>query len=866
MVTPPSPSDNDGATGARLRARERARRGTTNEEAAGGPISLGAGASFGHGCGGKTEKDGSAKTKAPAASSKGRNKTNATSRRRPRSEGAGASEEGGGDGKKKRVAVASPSSPEQDGGGNGGDQPDNVDLASSSELFEAWLNHHHHHHQGGEADGDGGNNGGGTDFHRFYDEEAGRIRWALLEWYDKSGERRRLPWRGDPPPWNSRLAGSASADDREGEAGVPSEHEAADACASSAFSVTPYGIWVSEVMLQQTRVETVINYWLRWMKAFPTVQVLAAASSEQINQLWAGLGYYSRARNLHRAAQGIVDELGGVFPTTSGELMKLPGVGRYTAGAVASIAFGECVPAVDGNVCRVLSRLRAIACPIQGPSSQSFREKHAYSLALQILQAGDATRPGCVNQALMEVGATYCSPSGTGIHPADPLRSFYYSTKIGLGALSMYFSLQGDKIQPAALMSQRSRPLFSSGGCKACAERGVDRVVEAICSALQAEAEQGSRGLQSDPDVSFLYRRAQTIGHRAFPLPPEPKTRREEAYAVAAISLVWPEEDPEEDGSSSGQHSTSRTRTRTRRWLMVQRPSRGLLASQWEFPSALVWLSDGDGAERNNKRMKNKSASVPKISAAVRAKALDRLLRELSIGDCEEADESSSSGAQERPLAAVRLDQVPRRPAVLSGSGEVSPSAPPLEHVFSHVRHTLWVELGSLTYTSDWFNRLEWRTDPVGGGDRDCLRRRVRWMTARELEEEVGATACVRQILNLVEPLQHCSEEPPSALSSTAAPRAGPNPSAKQTRRRGTEGRRAASAHDSTGSAGSDVASAAPDDASIGGTSNGKRRDVVRQGSKPRRETNKKPPLQKRTTVSDTRSRNLSVGINKPSV
>src|SRR5580658_1624278 len=130
----------------------------------------------------------------------------------------------------------------------------------------------------------------------------------------------------------------------------------------------PYFIWVSEIMLQQTRVETVRPYYARWLRAFPTIQALARASDDRVLKSWEGLGYYSRARNLHRAAKIVVRERGGHLPRTAEGLLMLPGIGRYTAGAIASIAFGERVPLVDGNVARVFARIFAIHANVKSPA------------------------------------------------------------------------------------------------------------------------------------------------------------------------------------------------------------------------------------------------------------------------------------------------------------------------------------------------------------------------------------------------------------------------------------------------------------------------------------------------------------------
>lgn len=166
----------------------------------------------------------------------------------------------------------------------------------------------------------------------------------------------------------------------------------------------PYAIWVSEVMLQQTQVERVLRYYPRFLERFPTVASLAEANLADVLVVWRGLGYYGRARNLHKAAKELVERFGGELPSTLDELKSLPGFGRYTAGAVASIAFGLEAPLVDGNVARVLSRLLLI----EGAPGDKAREAALWSAAGDLVVGA---RPGDLNQALMELGATVCLPS-----------------------------------------------------------------------------------------------------------------------------------------------------------------------------------------------------------------------------------------------------------------------------------------------------------------------------------------------------------------------------------------------------------------------------------------------------------------------
>jgi A/G-specific adenine glycosylase len=168
----------------------------------------------------------------------------------------------------------------------------------------------------------------------------------------------------------------------------------------------PYLIWISEIILQQTRVNQGIAYYNNITALYPTVFELASADNESIMRIWQGLGYYSRARNMHFAASQVVDEMGGVFPTNYQSLIKLKGVGRYTAAAIASIAGNEKVPVVDGNVYRVISRFYGIFTDI---SSHSAYNEFAEIVKINM---GNAN-PGDFNQALMELGATVCTPSNT---------------------------------------------------------------------------------------------------------------------------------------------------------------------------------------------------------------------------------------------------------------------------------------------------------------------------------------------------------------------------------------------------------------------------------------------------------------------
>ncbi|KAJ3101632.1 hypothetical protein HDU97_001245 [Phlyctochytrium planicorne] len=224
------------------------------------------------------------------------------------------------------------------------------------------------------------------DYHDFTAEELDGIRSSLLTWYDR--EQRELPWR-------------AASARKEGDTIVPI---ARSAMSDEEEGQRAYEVWVSEIMLQQTQVSTVINYYKKWMEKWPTIFDLAKADLETVNQVWSGLGYYSRAKRMLDAAKLVVNDYKGKLPKDVLELeKKIPGIGPYTAGAVASIAYNIPAPLVDGNVVRVASRLRALAID---PKSKPAIELH-WKLAKNIL---DETRPGDFNQALMDLGATVCTP------------------------------------------------------------------------------------------------------------------------------------------------------------------------------------------------------------------------------------------------------------------------------------------------------------------------------------------------------------------------------------------------------------------------------------------------------------------------
>lgn len=207
----------------------------------------------------------------------------------------------------------------------------------------------------------------------------------LLEWYDRSA--RSLPWRGQ---------------------------------------TDSYAVWVSEIMCQQTRVDTAIPYYLRWMERFPSVAALAAAEEQDVLQAWEGLGYYSRARNLHRAARQVMEQFNGQLPADRAALEALPGFGHYTAAAVASMAFGLDEAALDGNIRRVLARVFDLRLPARSREG----EQRLWQLAREHLPPG---RAGDYNQALMDLGAQICTPRSPHC-PACPLNALCEAKRLGVQA------------------------------------------------------------------------------------------------------------------------------------------------------------------------------------------------------------------------------------------------------------------------------------------------------------------------------------------------------------------------------------------------------------------------------------------------
>ncbi|KAI9594952.1 DNA glycosylase [Syncephalis fuscata] len=367
--------------------------------------------------------------------------------------------------------------------------------------------------------------------HTFSTGEQTAVQNALLAWYRKIA--RTLPWR-TPPSTATKLV---TIEDQK------------------QLGQRAYEVWVSEIMLQQTQVKTVIDYYERWMTRWPTVQTLADADIEEVNKVWAGLGYYSRARRLHEAAQMLVKSYNGLLPTNV-ELLeqKVPGIGRYTAGAIASIAYNHRVPLVDGNVQRVLSRLRAISGDI----------KSAATIALFWQLAGALVEhcefPGDFNQALMELGATICTPVNPSCQ-ACPLQ-----TRCRAYAEVLAYEKE-----------QKKRPLTTDSADN---DSLVDD--ENACSVCLPGLSNAELFTPSIPQVSF------------YPCKAPKKAQREELCAVFIV-----------ERSISRPSNTKQEQNKSIEYLLVRRPDQGLLAGLWEFPSKELGHPDKQTESVSDKMLTN---------------------------------------------------------------------------------------------------------------------------------------------------------------------------------------------------------------------------------------------------------------------
>ncbi|KAK0724123.1 DNA glycosylase, partial [Lasiosphaeris hirsuta] len=344
---------------------------------------------------------------------------------------------------------------------------------------------------------------------------------ALLTWFSTTQTTRAMPWR---KPF------------------APSQQRA-------------YEVWISEIMLQQTRVATVVNYWTAWMAAFPTLEALAGAGPDAVLAAWRGLGYYGRARRVHAAARVCVG-MGGV-PGTVAALMGVPGIGRYTAGAVAAIVFGRVAAMVDGNVLRVLSRQMGVCGDVKERRVVEAVWAAAEGLVRSVAGGEEGERPGLWGQALMELGSTVCTPTPRcGACPVTAsCRVYQEGCTLAAGGV-----LETGDVEECGLCA----PLEGD------AERETAKPKHAAEQDTSHFFAAPSGGTAPTPDARTL---EIIVNHaRKFPLKKPKKKVREEETLVCAIRAP--------DG----------------RYLIHRRPEKGMLAGLWEFPSRVLAASNDSAA------------------------------------------------------------------------------------------------------------------------------------------------------------------------------------------------------------------------------------------------------------------------------
>jgi A/G-specific adenine glycosylase len=474
----------------------------------------------------------------------------------------------------------------------------------------------------------------------FTDGEVEQCRRKLLEWY--RANRRALPWRGDS--FERVMASRATSasiegkfDDEDEDVREDDDQDRGDNPVSAGATdevpldlekkvyITPptsaYGTWVSEIMLQQTRVETVIPYWYRWMEKFPDVSTLAASSPDEVNAMWAGLGYYRRAQQLLKGAQQLVSQTPSgtpaSLPNTCKGLLEVPGIGPYTAGAISSIAYGQVEPLVDGNVLRVFSRLRMLQCELGSKEM----EKVSWAMGARLV---DRDFPGDFNQALMELGATVCKPT---------------SPRCG------ECPVQG--ICQARALTARHSPLASAvGGSNSNGPTDPatnDAVMDTGPDVKHVQI------IDKDPKVVHPSSSAAAgeLGEDGLPL------------AVTFFPIKVPKKKPREVLLSVAVFLDEKEE----KFLFVRRPAEGLLQSQWEFPNIVLWEEPSAATERALKKGREKDKDKDKDNDKGKGKSKGKGKgkekgKDKDAGDCAEI----AAAASTKLSVYDRREQVPSDP------------------------------------------------------------------------------------------------------------------------------------------------------------------------------------------------------------
>jgi A/G-specific adenine glycosylase len=479
---------------------------------------------------------------------------------------------------------------------------------------------------------------------------------------------------------------------------------------TTAEANSPYASWVSEIMLQQTRVDTVVAYHTRWMARFPTVSALAAASEDDVNALWSGLGYYRRARLLHKGAKHVCEALGGVMPRTVEGLKQIPGIGPYTAGAIASIAFGVNTPVVDGNVIRVLSRMRALG----GSPKSAGLVQACWEVAASL---NDPDHPGDFNQALMELGATLCSPKAPRCDMC-PVQAQCRAVAEARGG----DALGGDRPATDGETNAGSASSLSSSSLAetAAVAAGIGVVGgDTLATTTPSHRHLNHRTRRhividyaAADDVTEhaeLCRRASAV--TKYPFAKKKKRPRQETWAVSVI---------EHNG----------------KFLLLKRRSTGLLAGQWEFPSVQIPRPAAAGSDLDK-------PYVPEEDSA-RRQAIQQLVSRLL---CSDSGSSSSSGSGSSSSTTTTI----------SSSSSDDPKLPHIAfrslgiraHVFSHIKHTMLVSHERVTSGETlpqvrWERAHRWATAAqLSGGSKD--------RDVAALSDKIALTTGMRKVFKMVE-------------------------------------------------------------------------------------------------------------------
>ncbi|KAK0388957.1 hypothetical protein NLU13_2534 [Sarocladium strictum] len=406
---------------------------------------------------------------------------------------------------------------------------------------------------------------------------------ALLKWFDSISTKRGMPWR---KPWLGSMPDAEAVDRRK------------------AYEKRAYEVWISEIMLQQTRVAVVIDYWNNWMAKWPTIQDLAAADADDVLAAWRGLGYYSRATRIHEAAKVVVSDKGmdGLLPKRARDLeSKIPGVGRYTAGAISSIVFGQAEPMVDGNVLRVLSRQLGLLADVKTTKAViDLLWTAADTLVKAVARDGasddedtsktipESERPGKWGQALMELGSTVCTPKpNCGECPISAsCKAFAEGQSLAVKSTVKTESSIGDMedmctiCEPFddSMLAEAEAVMDGSNGSKkpAASVKKAKSSGQAKLTAFAFTKTSDKKAAEPEPqapETTSSNATARAVEHaKLFPLKVVKKAVRQEETLVCAIRR------------SNGQY------------LIERRPEKGLLAGLWEFPSRLLTEKDDASA------------------------------------------------------------------------------------------------------------------------------------------------------------------------------------------------------------------------------------------------------------------------------